>query len=137
MAENAAGVTDQSSEFSLFDISLLNIFFKKLFPLLPVPPKITPFFFGEEPMNYGDTVSVQCIITGGDLPVSIHWLWNNKTIDELYFSNDIQIEKRGKKISMLSIEAVTAKHIGTFSCIAKNHAGITEHSSDLNVNGIV
>jgi Immunoglobulin domain len=86
-------------------------------------------------MNYGDTVSVQCIITGGDLPVNIRWLWNNKTIDELYFANDIQIEKRGKKISMLSIEAATAKHIGVFTCVAQNHAGVTEHSSDLNVNG--
>jgi Immunoglobulin domain len=88
-------------------------------------------------MNYGDTVSVNCIVTGGDLPITISWKWNNQSIADVYFANDILIEKRGKRISMLSIEAVTAHHIGTYTCIAENGAGVTEQQSELNVNGIV
>jgi hypothetical protein len=46
-------------------------------------------------MNYGDAVSVQCFVSGGDLPVGIRWKWNNVTIGDLESRQDIQVEKRG------------------------------------------
>jgi predicted transcriptional regulator len=87
-------------------------------------------------MNYGDTVSIQCIMTGGDLPVQISWKWNNKSIENVNSLSDVQIDQRGKKVSTLFIESVTSNHIGMYTCIAINKAGTYEQSSLLRINGL-
>jgi Immunoglobulin domain len=87
-------------------------------------------------MNYGDAVSVQCFVSGGDLPVGIRWKWNNQTIGDSDKLKDILIEKRGGRVSTLFIEAVTARHIGVYTCVAENRAGVSEQTSDLKVNGL-
>jgi hypothetical protein len=46
------------------------------------------------------------------------------------------IEARGKRMSMLFIEAVKAKHMGVYTCIAENNAGVAEQFSQLRVNGL-
>lgn len=96
-------------------------------------PKIAPFDFGDEPLNFGEPASVQCTILGGDLPISVTWMLNNKSVDELF---DISKSKIGQRINVLSIESVTAHHSGTYTCISKNIAGITSHSAILTVNGV-
>lgn len=98
-----------------------------------MPPKISPFDFGEEPLNFGEPASVQCTILGGDVPMTITWLLNNQSIDEL---RDISISKIGKRIHVLSIESVAGHHAGSYSCRAKNTAGISEHSAVLSVIGL-
>lgn len=45
--------------------------------LSQVPPKITPFDFGDEPANVEDSVSIMCLISNGDLPIDIEWLFND------------------------------------------------------------
>lgn len=100
--------------------------------LLLVPPKITPFSFGEEPMNFEEPVSVTCTISGGDLPINVIWTLNRVPIEP---SMGILTEKRGKRIYALTIESVKAEHAGNFTCLAENIAGITEHTSQLVVNG--
>lgn len=97
-----------------------------------VPPKITPFSFGTEPMNFGEPVSVHCTISGGDLPVSVIWTLNRHPIlPEL----EILTERRGQRIHNLMIDAIEAKHAGNYTCIASNSAGRAEHSTELIVNG--
>ncbi|KPI92825.1 Hemicentin-1 [Papilio xuthus] len=96
-----------------------------------VAPQITPFDFSEDILNAGDTVSLICTVGKGDLPLSIHWLLNNETLNS---GNSILINRNGKRISVLSIENVQHEHIGNYTCIAENEAGRSTHSALLNVN---
>lgn len=98
-----------------------------------VIPQVTPFHFGDEILNAGDTVSLTCTVGKGDLPLKIHWQLND--ID-LSTGNGVVINRNGKRISVLSIENVQHEHIGNYTCIAENDAGISSHSAVLNVNGI-
>lgn len=95
-------------------------------------PRINPFSFGDESMSYGEFVNVQCTISGGDLPVNITWTLNDKPFEDYL---EILTTKRGKRINELTIEAVSAKHAGNYSCIAENRAGRVNHTAELKVNG--
>ncbi|KAK5645477.1 hypothetical protein RI129_006777 [Pyrocoelia pectoralis] len=96
-----------------------------------VIPQIMPFTFGEELMNAGDTVSAQCTITKGDLPIEIEWYLNGKMISE---QDGILTSYIGKRLSILSIESAQYNHIGEYTCSVKNPAGSTNYSTYLNVN---
>lgn len=100
-----------------------------------VSPKITPFTFGDEPVNYGETVSVSCILLGGDLPVDILWYLNG----ELLYDNleGLILKKLGKRVYNLIIESVSGKHIGNYTCSIRNTAGTVQYSAELNVNGLL
>lgn len=98
-----------------------------------MPPKISPFDFGEETLNFGEPASVQCTILGGDLPMTITWLLNNHSIEQM---PDVSLSKISKRINVLSIESVAGHHAGVYSCRAKNIAGVSEHSALLSVNGL-
>lgn len=97
-----------------------------------VPPKITPFTFGDEPMNQDEPVSISCTLSGGDLPINVSWTLNGAEIESWH---EILTETRGKRINVLMIESLKAKHAGNYSCIAENAAGTVVHSSELIVNG--
>ncbi|EDS26520.1 down syndrome cell adhesion molecule [Culex quinquefasciatus] len=112
-AQNKAGSVEHSSQLKVIAVPLIN-----------------PFEFGEEPFDSSSTVSVQCVITKGDTPIDIGWLFNNRRID----SNDgIVISKMGQKMSTLYIESIRSRHAGIYSCRASNSAGSVEHSSELRV----
>lgn len=83
-------------------------------------------------MSFGEFVNLQCTIAGGDLPVSITWTLNGKPFEDYL---EIITTKRGKRISELTIESVSAKHTGNYSCIAENRAGHVNHTAELRVNG--
>lgn len=104
-----------------------------------VLPQIVPFNFGEDEVNFDETVSATCTITKGDLPINIWWTLADsiESFAEYNIStNDgIFISKAGHKISVLNIDAVKARHRGNYTCYASNKAGIAKHSSYLSVNG--
>lgn len=83
-------------------------------------------------MNNGDTVSIQCTIAGGDLPVQVTWMLNDRPLEPYM---EIVTQKQGKRINMLMIESVSDVHAGNYTCIAENAAGIAHHSSELVVIG--
>lgn len=83
-------------------------------------------------MNYDETVSVTCTVSGGDLPINFIWLLNRVPIEP---HQEILIEKRGKRISALTIESLKAIHRGNITCLAENPAGSVEYTSELKVNG--
>uniref|UniRef100_A0A8W7P8J2 Ig-like domain-containing protein n=1 Tax=Anopheles coluzzii TaxID=1518534 RepID=A0A8W7P8J2_ANOCL len=114
-ASNAAGSVEHSSELKVI-----------------VVPIILPFEFGEEAFDSGSTASVSCIVTKGDTPIDISWMFNGRriTLDE-----GILITKGGGKISMLSIESVHSRHAGNYTCSAKNKAGSVQHTAELQVMG--
>lgn len=100
--------------------------------LFQVPPKITPFDFGEEPANFEETVSISCIISSGDQPIDIEWLFNDYGISSY---SGITVVKGGKRSSMLTIDSVQGRHAGLYTCKAKNHAAAVNHTAELIVNG--
>lgn len=110
----------------------LTQFFLSISMYILVPPKITPFSFGDEPMNQDEPISISCTISGGDLPINVRWTLNSEPIEPWH---EILTEKRGKRIHVLMVESLKAKHAGKYTCLAENAAGIVEHSSELIFNG--
>lgn len=91
-----------------------------------------PFTFGEEPLEASTSSTVQCSVTTGDLPLRIEWLFNNRSINTL---DDVIVAKISKRASALSIESVTAQHVGNYTCVGSNDAGNTSFTAQLFVNG--
>lgn len=102
--------------------------------MLVVLPQIVPFNFGEEEINAMEMVSASCTVNKGDLPINIYWTRNNRKI----FTNDgITINRSNQRISLLSIESVSDRHSGNYSCVAENAAGSVNYTTSLRVNGTV
>lgn len=85
-------------------------------------------------MSFGDLISIQCSISGGDMPIGVIWKLNNQLIPNDH--HDILLDRRGQRVHTLHIEAVTEKHIGNYTCSATNRAGTVEFTSTLLVNGL-
>lgn len=96
-------------------------------------PKIATFSFGDDPLNFGESASVQCTISGGDLPMTVQWQLNGFDIPSYL---EVSTSIIGKRIHVLSIDSVKADHAGNYSCIAKNQAGIAEYTAPLVVIGL-
>lgn len=114
---------------SLIETKFATIIFQMFSIVLP---QIAHFDFGEESMNEGDTVSLQCTITKGDIPVDINWFLNGKSIEN---RNEIFVTKLGKRVSSLRIDAISAEHSGEYTCRATNMAGSVNYTTNLAVNG--
>ncbi|XP_058174792.1 cell adhesion molecule Dscam2 [Anopheles ziemanni] len=113
IARNIAGSRNQSAEL-----------------FVNVPPKIFPFSFGEEPMNEGDSGSIQCNVPSGDLPIGIRWYFNDALIEDPATT----ITNIGKRAKALTIDSVTARHAGNYTCEASNMADVVQFSAALLVN---
>lgn len=95
-------------------------------------PKLLPFTFGDEPSYLGESNTVQCSLSTGDMPVKFSWTLNGKPLTDI---QGVNIASFGKKTSVISIESVDEHHAGNYSCLAENNAGIASHSSILTVKG--
>lgn len=73
-----------------------------------------------------------CLVLSGDTPIDINWLFNDYPINSYL---GVTIVKGGKKSSMLTIESVTGRHSGNYTCQAKNTAATVSQSAQLIVNG--
>lgn len=89
---------------------------------------------GDEPANWGDAVTATCTVFKGDFPISIEWSLNGQPIAKNY--PDITISGTSKRVSVLTIDTVSASHAGEYSCSASNAAGGTSYTASLAVNGI-
>nr|XP_015838908.1 PREDICTED: Down syndrome cell adhesion molecule isoform X36 [Tribolium castaneum] len=95
-----------------------------------VPPQVVPFEFGDQQVYSGDSVSVACSISKGDLPLNITWLFNGVIIN----SPGVLINQVTKKLSTLSIDSATADHTGEYTCRAANRAGFATFSAYLYIH---
>lgn len=98
-----------------------------------VAPQIFEFSFGDKPVNSGEAMSVTCSVIKGDFPMDISWALNGEPITAE--QSDITISN-SKRVSLLAIDAVAARHTGEYTCTASNRAGAASHSAVLAVNGI-
>ncbi|XP_017767409.1 PREDICTED: Down syndrome cell adhesion molecule-like protein Dscam2 isoform X2 [Eufriesea mexicana] len=96
-----------------------------------VAPEIAPFVISEKPANWGDTVTATCTMLKGDSPIQIEWALNGEPISHDY--SDISIAT-SRRVSLLTIDAVTASHAGEYTCVASNAAGGTSFTATLAVN---
>lgn len=103
--------------------------------LLSVPPSMKPFSFEGE-SNVGETAQLTCHVIKGDTPLEISWVFQSPDGRVQPMPQPIVENKIGKKITMLEIPTVTEYHRGSYSCIAKNRAGIVNQTAFLMVNGI-
>ncbi|XP_025152799.1 Down syndrome cell adhesion molecule-like protein Dscam2 isoform X49 [Harpegnathos saltator] len=97
-----------------------------------VAPQIFPFTFGDEPVNSGEAISATCSILKGDFPMDIAWAFDGVPISAE--STDQFSITKGKRLSVLSIDAVAARHAGEYTCTASNKAGASSHTAALAVN---
>lgn len=97
-----------------------------------VPPSIAPFNFGDKPSNFGDSASVQCLVTTGDLPIDFKWYFNDRPVKEY---SGITTVKLGNRNSVLNIDSVIGKHAGFYTCSASNSAESQNFTSELIVKG--
>lgn len=93
-----------------------------------------PFVIGEGPANWGETITGTCTVLKGDHPIQIEWAFNGEPISRDH--PDITIVSTSKRVSLLTIDAVTAQHAGEYTCTASNVAGGTSYSASVAVNGI-
>lgn len=75
-----------------------------------------------------------CLVLSGDTPIDIDWLFNDYPINSYL---GVSIVKGGKKSSMLTIESVTGRHSGNYTCRARNSAATVSQSAHLIVNGYI
>lgn len=73
-----------------------------------------------------------CLISSGDLPIDIEWLFNHYGISSY---SGIMVMKGGKRNSVLSIDNVHASHVGNYTCRARNQAAAVNYTTELIVNG--
>ncbi|XP_067215052.1 cell adhesion molecule Dscam1 isoform X3 [Linepithema humile] len=98
-----------------------------------VAPQIAPFSIGDEPANWGEAVSAVCTVVKGDLPIEVTWALNGEPITKENHG-DVSISSTSKRVSLMTIEAVSARHAGEYTCTASNAAGATSYSATLAVN---
>lgn len=98
-----------------------------------VPPTIAQFNFGDKPSNFGDSASVQCLVTSGDLPIDFKWYFDGRPVKEF---SGITTVKLGNRNSILNIDSVNGKHAGNYTCQASNVADSLNFTSELVVKGI-
>lgn len=88
------------------------------------------FSFGEDPFEAGQSTSVQCMVSSGDLPLTIEWAFNGQLVPETW---TVKIGQRGM---VLNIDSVTARHAGNYTCTGRNLAGSASFTAQLTVNGL-
>lgn len=70
----------------------------------------------------------------GDLPIEVSWALNGEPITKENYG-DVSIARNSKRVSVMTIEAVSPRHAGEYTCTASNAAGATSYSAVLAVNG--
>ena len=103
-----------------------------------VSPQIVPFNFGEDQIYLDETVTATCSVTKGDLPIEVWWTLvseqDGKEVN-LTTNDGVMITKNSKKVSVMTIDSVKARHMGNYTCHAQNKAGLTQYNAHLLING--
>ncbi|XP_076177347.1 cell adhesion molecule Dscam2 isoform X9 [Ptiloglossa arizonensis] len=116
-----------------------------------VPPRISPFYF-ENGVTEGMRTQLMCTTSQGDQPFNITWLMDDRPIQVrpgdvgsassssggsnaavVQTGNNIQISDYPPFSSILTINNVSARHSGNYTCQISNVAGLAEYSTSLSV----
>lgn len=97
-------------------------------------PQLLPFSFGEGSLTWGEPITVQCMTTAGDLPMTLRWMFHGQELSSQMGISTLRVNPR---VSLLSIDSVAAGHAGVYTCTAENAAGQSNQSASLSVNGLL
>lgn len=92
-------------------------------------PQIDQFNFNQNGVNGGQPVRIMCIVSAGDLPITMYWLKNGEPLIRSIH------HKIDEYTSMLSFRQAEIADAGNYTCVAKNAAGENRKSSVLKVKG--
>lgn len=98
-----------------------------------VPPKVSPFY-AEDTLHVGDRASLTCSVTKGDLPLTISWSKDGRSIDTHQLVS-MSVSQVDQYTSILLIESLMPEHNGNYSCVVRNLAAEVSHTHQLVVNG--
>ncbi|XP_070391735.1 cell adhesion molecule Dscam1-like isoform X3 [Dermacentor albipictus] len=91
------------------------------------PPLVSPFSFPDD-LTEGKRAGAACIISEGDLPITIQWLKDGRPLDpEL----EASVAKANDYTSFLSFTGVRQLHSGNYTCVASNPATSSNYSSTM------
>ena len=91
-----------------------------------------PLNFGSDVLDEGEFAQLLCIVRKGDEPLTLSWALKGAKVSS---ERGLTTSSLGTRTSMLTINSVGYRHSGTYTCIAKNHAGVTSQTAELKVNG--
>ena len=96
------------------------------------PPSLVPLSFASDILDEGEYAQLFCTVRKGDEPLTLSWALKGAKITS---EPGLTTASLGTRTSMLTISSVGYRHSGTYTCTAKNHAGVTSESTKLRVNG--
>ena len=88
--------------------------------------------FASEILDEGEFAQLFCTVRKGDEPLTLSWALKGATISS---EPGLTTASLGSRTSMLTINSVGYRHSGTYTCTAKNNAGVTSQTAKLKVNG--
>ena len=91
-----------------------------------------PLTFGRDILDEGEFAQLVCIVSKGDEPLTLSWALKGDVISS---EPGLTTASLGTRTSMLTINSVGYRHSGTYTCTAKNAAGVTSETALLKVNG--
>jgi Down syndrome cell adhesion molecule len=74
------------------------------------------------------------MVSKGDPPLDILWLKDGRSLSQ---SDELLIRHLDEFTSSLAIGALSPRHSGNYTCVARNLVASAAHSATLSVNGIL
>ncbi|XP_064480165.1 cell adhesion molecule Dscam1-like isoform X2 [Ornithodoros turicata] len=91
-------------------------------------PQITPFSF-QANLHEGVRAGVTCLVHAGDPPIRIEWLWNGQVLRR---GPDVSVmSPEGGFVSTLTLQRLSSKHNGNYTCRATNQYASASYSAQL------
>lgn len=94
-------------------------------------PHVLPFTFRDD-VEAGQLVQVSCAVSEGDEPMTLQWYKDGMP---LVSSPEYMISSVDTQLSILVLRKVNDRHRGSYTCLAMNPVGKSNHSAVLNVKG--
>ncbi|ESO07942.1 hypothetical protein HELRODRAFT_190821 [Helobdella robusta] len=102
---------------------------KRVYVRVIEPPSVDSFTFPRRKL--GDRISVSCVMGSGDLPMTLEWRKDGDVIDQ---NLEVKVQQSGPYSSFLSIEYVTPRHNGNYTCIISNEGASNNYTSYLHID---
>lgn len=96
-----------------------------------MPPRILPFS-QDHHLSEGNRLTLTCVVTEGDLPLTIKWYKDGEPLDG---REHVSQHTWGDYNSHLGIVNVLPHHAGNYTCRASNSAASDQQTAALYVNG--